>query len=284
MRSIAIHTSDFKALGPLTGLLIVLSTIASVIGITNNTLYMDEAWANAQWLGQDWVTLLIAIPLLLFSSWKVILKQSLVWELVLAGVLFYLLYVYTFFVFEAGFSPLYFIHLPIFSVSLLCLFVVFHHMLNAKNNYAYRHKLTLTTIIGYFLLLSILLSWLWLQDLIKHITIDGYLSDTPDGQPPMVIYSLDLGIIMPMMVIASILLIYNHSLGLIMTGVMLTTSFLISLALMAMSMSLYIKDFDLDYLLTLIWGLIALAGLSLLIVYLNRLEVYPTGAKNKQHQ
>lgn len=275
MRKIAVHTIDFKALGPLTGFLILLCTIATVIGITNNDIYLDEEWTNAQWLGQDWVTLIIGMPLLLFSSWKVILKGSLIWELVLAGVLFYLVYVYSLFVFEASFTALYFIHLPIFSVSLLCLFVVFHHMLNVRNDYAYRHKLSLFTIMAYLLLISILISWLWLQDLIKHITVEDFFSETPDGEPPLIIYTLDLGIIVPMMVISSLLLFKNHTLGLIMTGVMLVMSFLMGFALLGMSASLYLQELDTDSILVVLWSLVALAGLFLTIVYLNRLEVYP---------
>jgi len=275
MRNIAIHTIDFKALGPLTGLLVMLCTVATVIGITNNDLYLDGEWTNAQSLGQDWVTLIIGMPVLLFSSWKVILKRSLVWELVLAGVLFYLVYIYTFFVFEASFTGLYFIHLPIFSISLLCLFVVFHHLLNAKNDYAYRHRLTLSSIIAYFLLISAFLSWLWLEDLVKHLTLIDYFSETPDGEPPIVMYTLDLGIRVPMMVIASILLYKNHTLGLIMVGVMLVMSLLMSCAFMGMAVSIYLKGLDPDSIVIVLWGLIALGGLLLSIVYLNRLEIYP---------
>lgn len=281
MRTIAIHTTDFKALGPLTGLLMMLCTVASVVGIANNELYLDGDWTNAQWLGQDWVTLTIVMPLLLFSTWRVILKRSLVWELVLAGVLFHLVYTYTFFVFEANFTILYFLHLPIFSIAVLCLFVVFHHMLNVRNDYAYRHKLSLFTIIGYFLLLSTLLSWLWLQDLIKHITIEDYFSETPDGQPPLIIYSIDLGIVIPMMVISAILLIKNHTLGLIMTGVTLVMTCLMSLSLTSMAVSIHMQSLYPDRMLIFFRGLIALAGLLLSVVYLYRLEVYAKGG-NKE--
>ncbi|MFT7149056.1 MAG: hypothetical protein ACI82Q_000913 [Nonlabens sp.] len=267
-------------MGPFTELLVMLCTVATVIGITNNNIYLDGDWASAQWLGQDWVTLIIGMPLLLVSSWKVILKRSLVWELVLGGVLFYLVYIYAFFLFEARFTALYFIHLPIFSVSLLCLFVVFHHLLNAKNDYAYTHRLTLSTIIGYFLLISAFLSWLWLQDLVKHLTTVDYFSDTPDGEPPLVMYTLDLDIIVPMMVIASILLFKNHTLGLIMVGVLLVMSFLMSSAFMGMALSIYLQGFDPDSIVIVLWSLIALCGLLLSIVDLNRLEIYPKPSIN----
>lgn len=275
MRNIAIHVIDFKVLGLFTDVLVMFCTVATVISITNNNLYLDGDWANAQWLGQDLVTLVIGMPLLLVSSWKVILKRSLVWELVLGGVLFYLVYIYAFFLLEVSFTALYFIHLPIFSISLLCLFVVFHDLLNAKNDYAYTHRLTLSTIIGYFLLISAFLFWLWLQDLLKHLTAADYFSDTPDGEPPLVMHTLDLGIIVPMMVMASILLFKNHTLGLIMIGVLLVMSFLTSSAFMGMALSIYLQGFDLDSKIIVLCSLITLCSLLLSIVYLNRLEIYP---------
>ncbi len=275
MRNIAIHVIDFKVLGLFTDVLVMFCTVATVISITNNNLYLDGDWANAQWLGQDLVTLVIGMPLLLVSSWKVILKRSLVWELVLGGVLFYLVYIYAFFLLEDSFTALYFIHLPIFSISLLCLFVVFHDLLNAKNDYAYTHRLTLSTIIGYFLLISAFLFWLWLQDLLKHLTAADYFSDTPDGEPPLVMHTLDLGIIVPMMVMASILLFKNHTLGLIMIGVLLVMSFLTSSAFMGMALSIYLQGFDLDSKIIVLCSLITLCSLLLSIVYLNRLEIYP---------
>lgn len=281
MRNIAIHIIDFKVLGLFTDLLVMFCTVATVISITNNNLYLDGDWANAQWLGQDLVTLVIGMPLLLVSSWKVILKRSLVWELVLGGVLFYLVYIYAFFLLEDSFTALYFIHLPVFSIALLCLFVVFHDLLNAKNDYAYTHRLTLSTIIGYFLLISAFLFWLWLQDLLKHLNAADYFSDTPDGEPPLVMHTLDLGIIVPMMVMASILLFKNHTLGLIMIGVLLVMSFLTSSAFMGMALSIYLQGFDLDSEIIVLWSLITLCSLLLSIVYLNRLEIYPKPSSKK---
>ncbi|OEK01001.1 hypothetical protein BFP97_05515 [Roseivirga sp. 4D4] len=275
MRNIAIHTTDFSALGMLTTILATLCFFATVLGLVNNDLYMDGEWVNAQWLGQDFMTLVAAIPTLVYSSWMAIRKRSLKWELVLGGTLFYLVYVYTFYVFDATFTLLYFLHLPIFSISLLCLFVVFHHMLNARNDYAYRNRFSLYLIIVFLLMIAVMLGSLWMRDLVNHLIVPDYFSETPDGQPPLVIYSLDLGIIIPMMVIAALLLFQNHSLGLIMTGVMLVMTALIGFALMAMSASLYFKGLHPSTLLILLWSLIGLAGFLLSIVYLRRLEVFP---------
>lgn len=275
MKRIAIHTVDFRALGALVWALAGLALIATLAGVFRNDFYQDDEWVRAQWLGQDVITLIFGIPLLLLAAKKAIVNRSLVWELVLAGTLLYFSYIYTFYVFEANFTFLYFFHLPIFSLSLLCFFMVCHHILNARNDYAYTDKMSRFTIVFYLLLISAMLSWLWLQDLISHLVMEEFLSQTPDGEPPLVIYSLDLGILIPLAVIACLLLLRNHALGLILIGIVLTKTFLLGFALMAMSLSMYRQGLDPDMFLITLWSFIGLAGLLLSIVYLNKLRVYP---------
>ncbi|GAB5525887.1 MAG: hypothetical protein Roseis2KO_37590 [Roseivirga sp.] len=275
MKRISIHNIDFRALGPLIWTLALLALIATLMGVVRNDFYQDDEWVRAQWLGQDAVTLAFGIPLLLLAAKKAIVSGQLIWELVLAGTLLYFSYTYTFYVFEANFTFLYFFHLPIFSLSLLCFFMVCHHILNARNHYAFTDRFSRFTIVFYLLLISAMLGWLWMKDLISHLTIEEFLSQTPDGEPPLVIYTLDLGVLIPLAVIACLLLLRNHALGLILTGIVLTKTFLLGFALMAMSLSMYWQGLDPDTFLIRLWSFVGLAGLMLSVVYLNKLRVYP---------
>lgn len=275
MKRISIHAIEFRALWALIWTLASLALIATLTGILRNDFYQDGEWVRAQWLGQDVVTLLLGIPLMLVAARKAIVNRQLIWELVLAGTLLYFSYIYTFYVFEASFTFLYFFHLPIFSLSLLCFFMVCHHILNARKHYAYTDSFSRFTIVFYLLLISAMLTWLWLQDLISHLTIEQFLSQTPDGEPLLTIYTLDLGILIPFSVIACLLLLRNHALGLILIGIVLTKTFLLGFALMAMSLSMYLQGLDPDVFLVMLWSFVGLAGLMLSIVYLNKLRVYP---------
>jgi hypothetical protein len=51
--------------------IVVLTAVSCIISISNNGIYQDGEWANAQWLGQDIVSLFIALPLLIISHKKV---------------------------------------------------------------------------------------------------------------------------------------------------------------------------------------------------------------------
>ena len=51
----------------LTVIVIILSTIASIGGIFIDNLYQDNDFVNSAWLGNDIITLLLTIPLMIIS-------------------------------------------------------------------------------------------------------------------------------------------------------------------------------------------------------------------------
>ena len=102
----------------LTYLISGLTLVSCLISISNNGIYKDGVWANAQWFGQDVVTLLVATPLLLLTQFQGIRRDLWKWNLVLGGILFYFVYTYAFYMFAAKLTFLYLFHLPIFGLSL----------------------------------------------------------------------------------------------------------------------------------------------------------------------
>lgn len=85
-----------KPISLLVYLILILVIISAVISISNNSIYQDGAWANAQWLGQDIVSLCLAVPLLWWAHRQAVLRQQWRWGMVLAGLLFYFVYTDTF--------------------------------------------------------------------------------------------------------------------------------------------------------------------------------------------
>jgi hypothetical protein len=90
-----------KAPYTLSVLIAVLATIASAGGLLLNGLYRDNAFVTTTWLGNDAVTLFLAVPLLvgsLFFSGRGSLKAQLIWM----GALDYMLYNYAFYLYRVG--------------------------------------------------------------------------------------------------------------------------------------------------------------------------------------
>jgi len=80
----------------LSKIIIVLTVIASLGGIFANNIYRDNELVKAVWLGNDIVTLFVAIPIMigaLFFSLRNSLKARLIWM----GTLWYMVYNYIFY-------------------------------------------------------------------------------------------------------------------------------------------------------------------------------------------
>jgi hypothetical protein len=117
-----------KALSIITYLLAGLTFVSCILSITNNDIYQDGDWINAQWLGQDIVTLFIALPLLIVSFFKGIKKSNTKWEIVYCGILLYYAYSYTFLVYGAKLTVLYLFHFPMYGLSMIGLVITLIHL------------------------------------------------------------------------------------------------------------------------------------------------------------
>ena len=245
---------------------------SALISILFNDIYQDGEWANAQWLGQDIVTLLIAVPILMVSYFCLKRKGNGQWKLVQTGILLYLTYTYTFFVFEAELTWLYLFHLPIFGLSLaglglnlISLFTDRYYLYRFNNNFKW-------AIIAYQGVIAVMLSILWITDIVTHLISPDHHSDTPSGEAPLIIYTLDLGIIVPLLVISIIGLLGNKQYGILLSGIMLVKSSTIGFSLMAMSISMYVHNIHLNVELIVLWCFIGCIGSILTILFFKNID------------
>lgn len=85
----------------LTWTLAGLMAAQAILGLVRRDLYRDPGWITATWLGNDWTTLLLAVPLLLGAD-IASRRGSARARLVLLGVLAYAIYNYAFYLFGAA--------------------------------------------------------------------------------------------------------------------------------------------------------------------------------------
>ena len=265
-----------RTLTVITYVLAGLCFVACLLSIGKNDIYQDGAWANAQWFGQDIVTLLIALPFLLVSFFKGIRNGNKRWTMVYGGILLYYGYTYSFFMFAANLSFLYLFHLPIFGLSVIGLVIACIGFFSQKDHYSMEGKGLKGIIITYLVLISLMISFLWLNDIISHLVIPDYKSDTPNGQAPLIIYSLDLAILIPLMICSAVLIYRNTNWGYILCGMILTKTSTLGFALMAMALSMNIQELDPDVFLIVLWSIIGIIGTLLTISYLSNLKVEPS--------
>ncbi|MBI9038421.1 MAG: hypothetical protein JEY97_09840 [Bacteroidales bacterium] len=247
--------------------------ISSTIGIIDNSIYRDGEWANSQWLGQDIITLFVGVPLLIISTYFSVRKHSIRWILVLSGILLYFLYTFSFYVFVAKFSFLYLFHLPVFSLSMFSLILLAFRFPYNKLEFSYSKKTSKTIIIAYIFSISLILMVLWFNDIFSHVFIEGYQSETGNGEAPLIIFTLDLGIVIPLMIICVFGLIKKTKIGFILSGILLTKTTTLGITLMAMSLTMYLKHISTDTFLIGLWCVNGVIGLILTLIYFRNLKI-----------
>lgn len=262
-----------KILSYLVWLIFILIVISCTITILNNDLYRDGEWVNAQWLGQDVISLILGAPLLLLAHWK---SKNWKWRWVRTGVLLYFVYTYAFFMFGARLTFFYWFHLPIFGLSMFGFLYSLVMEFKGDNSYDFNHKIWKRSIVFYLLLMSVMIGLLWIVDIGKFLIDPTYVSNLPDGEAPLLIYSLDLGIIIPAMIIAAVGFWRKERYGYLLTGIMLVKTTTLGFSLMAMSVSLYLNELELNLFLVYLWCVIGLVGGMLTWNYLRRLECSTT--------
>jgi hypothetical protein len=90
-------------------MLTILVFLQSILGLLLQGQYRDVEWIKTAWIGNDWVTLLLAVPLMRMSL-IFISKGSLRGLLIWYGLLGYALYNYAYYLFGAdlnAFFPIY---------------------------------------------------------------------------------------------------------------------------------------------------------------------------------
>src|ERR1044071_4098542 len=132
----------------------ILATIASAGGLLLHGLYRDNAFVTTTWLGNDAITLFLAVPILvgsLFFSARGSHKAQLVWM----GALDYMLYNYAFYLFGASFNAFFLLYAALLGLSI---FALIFGLINLDVNgirQQFRERTPVKWIGGYFLFVAV---------------------------------------------------------------------------------------------------------------------------------
>jgi hypothetical protein len=113
----------FKQLQPahvLSGIIAILTIVASAGGLLLNNLYQDNLFVTSGWYGNDLVTMFVAVPILitaLFIAIRGSQRARLIW----LGMLAYTLYNYAFYLFGAALNNFFLVYAILFALAILAL-------------------------------------------------------------------------------------------------------------------------------------------------------------------
>lgn len=197
-----------------------LTVVATLVGLFVPGFYRDAPVLLPQVYGQDLLTLVVAVPALAISLYftaRGSLRAYIVWT----GVMGYLLYTYASYAFMTAFNELYLVYTTLLWLTLFT-FVGGMIRLDAARLKRAIGDGSVRMYVGFHVLLAVLICSLWLSEVLPAIlagTVPPSIAEA--GLPTSVIYSFDLGIIIPAFLLTAYWLWKGNPWGYAFTGVLL---------------------------------------------------------------
>jgi hypothetical protein len=219
---------------PLTIPIAILLAIASGSGLFINGLYRDTPNLRAQAIGQDAITLVIALPALIISAFFAG-RGSQGARLIWLGVLVYVVYTYASYAFGIRFNPLFLIYVALLGCSTYALIGGLVTTDWASLKAGFTDKTPVRAVSIFLVVIAIFFYLTWLSE-----AVPASLSGTPpqsvreDGTPTNVIHVLDMAWLLPALLIAAISLWRKQPIGYGLAVALLGNLVFLALAILAM--------------------------------------------------
>jgi hypothetical protein len=197
--------------------------------------YYDTVSSAAQMQGNDLVTLVVGLPLLITSTLLAI-RGSLRGKLLMTGTLGFFLYTYMSMASLAAYNALFLIYVVIFTLSFYAFILSMMSFDLKALPKAFTEKLPHGWIAGLMFLVGSFLLLAWLGRIIPPLL----QNETPalENTTTLVIQFMDLGLIVPMAFIGGILLLRREAWGYLLSSIMLTKGITLGLGVSAMAINM----------------------------------------------
>jgi len=208
--------------------IVLLAVPVHLLGLLAPQIYRDPALLLPQNLGTDVVTLCVAIPLLGIAAGAMrigSLRARLLW----LGALGYLVYAYGMYALGVRWNPLFLAYLTLFSLSFFALVIG----LLGTDAAVVRSRATgvpVRAVAAYLIAIAILVSGVWLKEEVGSL-LQGTVpvSVQQFEAPTNIVHVFDLGLVLPAMVIAAVLLLRDRPWGYVLAGMLLVKASTIGL-------------------------------------------------------
>ncbi len=251
----------------LSGLLCVLLLISSVVGLLYGSggFYDSYPAALAGLVGQDGVTLVLGIPLLIISSWLTG-RGSTGGLLVWSGALFYFAYSYYFYVI-GGFNALFLVYIAIVSTSFYGLLTLLFAIDPGEVRSRFGPRAPARLVGSFFVCIALLFALMW-----GGMVVSSAAAGIRPGEVLRSVVIIDCTVLLPLLFFGGVNLWRREGWGYVLGGLLLTklamTGFTLAFdtALGALWAG-HISGFD--AFLFVVFALMAAGALPLLVIFLR---------------
>jgi hypothetical protein len=215
-------------------LLVPLMGFAALLGVAWPGLYRDPEALVPQLIGQDWVTLVLATPLLALALARARRGSRLAWIIAL-GVVGYAAYGYALYAFATRHNELFLVYVAILGASVWALVAGFQAVPRARGGGDLRPQLAWRGIGGFFVGLAVLFATIWLSDIVPALLRGETPATVRDwGTPTNGVHVLDLAFLLPILGFTGSRLWRRDGGSVVLGGVLLFKVSTLGLAIVAM--------------------------------------------------
>jgi len=253
-------------------LIAVLAVVASAGGLFIDNLYRDNPLVTSGWYGNDLVTLIVAVPVLV-TALILAMRGSQRAQLVWLGMLDYTLYNYAFYLFGAAFNVLFLVYVALFALSIFALIFALVKLNVKEIRPQFRTDTPVKWIAGYMVFVATGLSVVYIAQWADFF-ITGQLPPivTLTGHPTSVVFALDLSLVVPWFVLGAIWLWQRQPWGYVLAVILNVKGAVYMLALTATTVSTVRAGASEDLSQVALWGIIGVASLIASLVLLGGLK------------
>jgi hypothetical protein len=227
----------------------------------------DGADMVAQAIPQDMVTLVLGVPLLAIALF-LYRRGSLRGAFLLAGTLAYFLYTYTVMALGAAFNALFLVYVALFSLSLYAFIMAMLAVDLPSLPAAFGNRLPRKTIAGFLFFSAAFLILAWLGRIVPA-QLSGTTPVGMSTSTTLFIQAMDLGVVVPMMVLAAVQLLQRRPFGYLLTAVAIMKFVTMGLALDAMIVGQYLAGVPMTVAEIVIFPIISLVAIVMAVIVLK---------------
>ncbi len=230
----------------------------------------DTVSGAAQAIAADAVTLCLGIPLLAISAW-LYRRGSLRGTLLLAGTLGYFLYTYGSMAFLSAFNPLFLVYVALFSLSLFAFILSLMSIKVGELPAHFSPRLPRRAIASLLFAMGGFILFAWMGRIAPAL-----LNDTPpfglESYSTLVIQAMDLGLVMPLALLAAVLLLKRRPYGYLLAAVALLKAFTMLVAVSAMAFGQVLAGVQVSPVELVVFPTFALLNAGMTWVLLNNMS------------
>lgn len=247
--------------------LAVLLLISSVGGLLyTDALYHYDVATLPALLGQDGVTLILGIPILIIAMVSA-KKGSVRGLLLFTGIFFYFAYSYYFYAIGVKFNVLFPVYVAIVSISLHNFIVILIKIDYAKLSRYFSEKMPVRSLGVFFVIVSLLFTFLWSVIIIRDLTGTVEISSVERE-----VIFLDFITLLPLTFYSGLLLFKRNIFAMAVTGTVLFKIAVLGITLIINTLVASLWGLEADPSQTAAFAFVAAGSITGLVFYLRRIK------------